>query len=129
MKYPLYRALAVRVEARANCLAAPQNEEWARKHREAADVAAADHLPSGSGFDSGTTIDWDRSKPNRLVLSTSFHHMDENGTYDGWTEHSVIVTPSLTASFELRVTGPNRNDIKDYIAETFHTALSYVVEG
>ena len=50
--------------------------------------------------------------------------MDEHGGYDGWTEHKIIVTPSLVYGFELRVTGKDRNDIKDYIAEVMHGALS-----
>lgn len=78
-----------------------------------------DNLPSGSGFNSGCKLD-DSSKPDRLVISADFHHMDENGSYDGWTTHQVIVTPSLAYGYNLRVTGRNRNDIKSYIADVFH---------
>lgn len=81
-----------------------------------------DLLPSGSGFDSGTQIN-DATRPDRLVLDTAFHHLSEHGYYTGWTEHSVIVTPSLVSGFDLRITGRNRNNIKDYIAEEFDYAL------
>lgn len=64
------------------------------------------------------------STPNRIVIDTAFHHMNDGGYYDGWSEHSVIITPSLVWGYEIRVTGRNRNDIKDYIAETFQHALS-----
>ena len=40
------------------------------------------------------------------------------------TEHKIIVTPRLVYGFELRVTGNDRDDIKDYIAEVMHDALS-----
>lgn len=82
-----------------------------------------DILPSGSGFDSGCTIDRD-SNGARVTIKTSFHHMHESGMYDGWTEHKVIVTPDLGCGFNIRVTGRNRNGIKDYIADAMHDALS-----
>lgn len=84
-------------------------------------------LPSGSGFDSGSTFEIDSSSPDRLVFNTSFHHMNDVGYYDGWTGHNVIVTPSFDG-FNIRVTGKNRNDIKDYIGEVFHDILSEYVK-
>lgn len=85
------------------------------------------HAPSGSGFDRGTTLNTDASaiggrKPQRLVFDTAFHHMTEHGMYDGWTEHQVWVYPWFDG-FDIRITGRNRNDIKDYIGDVFH-ALS-----
>jgi hypothetical protein len=85
-------------------------------------------MPHGSGFDNGTEFDFSRSKPQRLVFTTSFHHMNENGFYDGWTEHTVIVTPTFEG-IELRITGRNRNDWKDYAYDVFHQALSETREG
>jgi hypothetical protein len=82
-----------------------------------------DRMPGGSGFDNGTTLDDDATRTDKLVFRTAFHHMDESGGYDGWTEHTVIVTPAF-GGFDIRVTGRNRNDIKAYIADTFHHALS-----
>lgn len=92
-----------------------------------------EHMPSGSGFDAGTTLDTDLSDasvyryPARLSFRTSFHHMDEHGGYDGWTEHFVHVTPDWKG-IVLVVTGRDRNQIKEYIAETFHQALMQEVE-
>lgn len=83
-----------------------------------------DALPSGSGFDSCTTINVEKSSNHKLVFDTSFHHMDDNGYYDGWTEHKVTVTPRFDGSFDVHVSGRNKNDIKDYIAETFYNVLS-----
>ena len=76
-------------------------------------------MPSGSGVDSGTKL-LDNSTPDRLVFQADFHHMDENGFYDGWTEHQIIVTPSLAYGFNVRITGRNRNEIKDYLADLFN---------
>lgn len=72
--------------------------------------------PSGSGFDNGTQLLVAERK--RLVFGTAYHHLDDSGYYTGWTEHKVVVTPRF-GGFDLRVTGRNRNGIKDYIADVF----------
>ena len=90
-----------------------------------------DVLPSGSGLDHGTEILLGdpgesikrRSTGERLVFETSFHHMNDNGMYVKWTDHLLVVTPSLMFDFEIRVGGRDHNDIKDYIRETFDQAL------
>lgn len=76
-------------------------------------------LPSGSGLDSGVKFNWQLSKPNRLLFNTSFHHMDEHGGYDGWTDHAIVVTPRFLDGYDVKVTGRNRNLIKDYLEELF----------
>jgi hypothetical protein len=53
--------------------------------------------------------------------------MNDSGYYDGWTEHVVTVTPSFIGGFNIRVSGRNRNDIKGYIAESFHHILKMEV--
>lgn len=77
-----------------------------------------DHLPSGSGIDNGSKLSHE-STPNRLIFSADFHHMNDGGMYDGWTSHSVVITPDLGMRFNVRVTGRDRNGIKDYLADTF----------
>ena len=72
-----------------------------------------DLLPHGSGFDNGTKIE--SVNDSKIVFSTAFHHMDDNGFYCGWTEHKVIVTASLQHGFIIRCTGKNKRDIKEYI--------------
>ena len=84
--------------------------------------------PHGSGLDSETTLDEDNSTKDKLVFHTGFHHMSDVGYYDGWTEHDVIITPSLAFLFNIKVTGQNRNDIKDYIGEVFHCWLDSEIE-
>lgn len=114
--------LASAFDAHITCKAR-SNQEWAHKHRDTIETICKGHLPSGSGFDGGTTLDFDKSTSEKLVFRTAFHHMGEHGGYDGWTEHDVIVTPSFVSSVTIRVTGRNQNDIKDYIGEMFHDAL------
>lgn len=124
---PLYEALASTLLARENSRSR-DHATWFERHTETLTRLVKDHLPSGSGFDAGTTLNLDKSRPERLVFDTSYHHMDEHGGYNGWSEHSVVVTPSLWANFHIAVTGQNRNDVKEYIAEMFETALRTTVE-
>jgi hypothetical protein len=53
--------------------------------------------------------------------------MHDSGMYDGWTEHTIVLTPSFLGHFDMRISGHNRNEIKDYIADTFRIALGIVV--
>ena len=81
------------------------------------------NFPSGSGFDAGTKLDWDRTTQTKLVFTTEFHHMNDGGYYDGWTEHVIYAKPHFLFDVDLRVTGRDRNQIKDYIGETFQLIL------
>lgn len=75
--------------------------------------------PRGSGIDAGTKLDEDRSNASKLVFTMGFHHMDEHGFYDGWSEHTCIVTPAFQHGFDVRITGRDRNGIKDYLAQVY----------
>ena len=81
-------------------------------------------LPSGSGFDSGTKIDLEKSTDNKIVFNTSFHHMNDAGYYVGWTEHVVTVRPSFVFGMKITISGQNKNDIKDYMHEVFQIDLT-----
>lgn len=123
MKQPLYKQLASRLTAYCNCLKAGNCTPWEDTHKEAIESLVNAYLPSGSGFDVGTKFEFEMSRPNRLVFSTSFHHMDEHGYYNGWTSHNVVVVPDLQSDFVLRITGTDRNQIKDYIHSCFEISL------
>lgn len=133
MERTLAEALASRVLARSNCIAQnashanPHALDWTRKHKEEADTLARDMLPSGSGFDNGSRIDWQQSNADRLVFTTSYHHMSEAGFYDGWTDHVITVRASLALGLLVRVSGKDRNGIREYIADAFADALRATV--
>lgn len=124
---PLYQVIARTMNARANCIQSG-NAEWKDRHEGRIESLVKEHMPRGCGFDVGTLIDWDKSTENRLVFTTEFHHMDENGSYDGWSQHDVIIQPDLGFGYNLRITGVDRNDIKDYIADVFRTTLDTMVD-
>ena len=102
------------------------NSEWLAKHRGNL-VRVCRFLPSGSGIDNGTKLVEISTSPERIKLTCGFHHMDEHGGYDGWTEHAVYVTPSFSG-INVRVTGSNnRNDINDYLHDVFSHTLEECV--
>lgn len=117
----LYRQLASTLAAWDNCIAA-NNSAWRDNWDEYLDHLVKIHLPSGAGFDTGTTLDRDKSSTQRLVFHTAYHHMNDHGYYDGWTEHQVVVTADLLG-IDVRVTGRDRNGIKDFIEEMFYEVL------
>lgn len=87
------------------------------------DALAREFLPSGSGFDAGTQFDRDGSRASVIRFTTAFHHMNESGYYDGWTQHAVTLRASLSGFPDMRVTGRDRNGIKEYIGDAFAEAL------
>lgn len=141
MKKTLARAIACSLQAMRNCNDSG-NTELEIKHGDRLHHYET-LLPSGAGFDSGTTINLDQSTEEEIVLDTAFHHMTEGmyvinrdksteeeteGMYDGWTEHVVTVRPSFVWGMIIAVSGRDRNGIKDYIAETFYECLTAEVE-
>lgn len=111
---------------------AGDSEEYinAKKNKEDADdriSAMMDDLPSGSGIDNGIKILLDKCKDDKLFFKLGYHHMDEHGSYDGWTEHEVIVTPSFVGGFDLRVTGVNKNYIKEYLHDILNESFTITI--
>lgn len=95
------------------------NEEWREKHGGRLQELT-DKLPYGSGIDCGTKIEELTSK--KCVFTFGFHHMDESGYYDGWTQHKLTVTPTLTGNIH-KITGPNKNAIKAYLHDLYWEVL------
>jgi hypothetical protein len=87
------------------------------------DYFGKEMLPSGSGFDSGCSIDLNKSTANKIVIQCDFHHMNENGYYDGWTYHTCVITPSLGYDYDLKVTGRDKREIKNYIGDVIYETL------
>lgn len=122
MQKTLAADLASLVAARANCERSG-NHEWHAKHSERIMRLALEHLPSGSGIDSGCVVMSDESSPDRLVIHVPFHCMDENGSYDGWRDYRVVVRPAFDG-ISVNVTGRDYNGLKDYLAELFQECLT-----
>lgn len=121
MSQKIYQALAHKIQAVEFC-EKENNKEWLEKH-----LFLIDHImkqsPSGSGIDSGTKLLLEESHGEKLVFLVKFHHMNGDGFYVAWTSHKVIVTPSLLWGFNLRITGRNLYDIKEYLHKVYSNWL------
>lgn len=127
MKTTLIAEIANLCQARHNCIERG-NTEWQSKHvQRLAEIEKA-LLPSGSGIDSGTKIDYEASNQDKVVLNASFHHMNDGGYYDGWTEHVITVTPAFSG-VNIRISGRDRNEIKDYLHEVYSLCLTQVIDN
>lgn len=122
---PLYREIASILAAIENCRKAG-NTEWLEKHSERLAKLLNDHLPSGSGIDNGTKLDYAACRADKLVFTFGYHHMNDCGMYDGWTEHTLTVTPSFDG-IDIRITGRDKNGINEYLYETYHYALTQLI--
>lgn len=99
-----------------------KNDESYQRNMNELEFLCKEFMPSGAGFDNGTKILIPESAPNRLKFHTDFHHMNKVGMYDGWTYHSVTAMANFIG-MDVKVSGINRDNIKDYIASMIVDAL------
>lgn len=78
-------------------------------------------MPSGSGIDCGTKLDFEKSTPIKLVFTFDYHHMNEGGYYCGWSSHKLIVTPTFD-DFNLKIIGQHPSKQK-HQTDIFHDYL------
>lgn len=124
-------AISSSLNAYQNCIKS-SNETWEQKHLDTLARLCQNHLPHGAGIDSTHPenlrgLDREESTPDKLIINLSYHHMhSESGMYDGWTDHQVIVTPEFDG-IKLKITGRDRNEIKDYLHEVYQCSLGEVL--
>lgn len=132
----ILRAIASQLQRIKNCeLPESMNPDCSQAKNKAINrVDAQDNLqrlehllPSGAGIDNGTKIDYDKSTPMKIVLNVDFHYMNDGGYYDGWTTHTIVITPSFDG-FDIRVTGRNRNGMKEYFEHIYDYTLKQEIE-
>ena len=123
----LFRLMAQANHARLSCKGSAL-AKFESVHAEVIDKLTKEYMPDGSGVDSGVTFSHSNSKTDHLVFNFSFHHMNEAGFYTNWTNHVLHVTPSLANGYDMRITGNNRNDIKEYFYQIFSHCLDMDVE-
>ena len=131
---PLYRWFA-RIVAQHAYYLESGNTTWADITESYIKVEIENAFPSGGGFECGTKFDLEAAAAEittdagrilplrRLQFSVEYHHLDDLGYYDGWTQHVVTVRPDLETGFDISVSGRDRNEIKDLIAEIFSELL------
>ena len=118
----LYQHLHSRFHALRNCERSG-NTEWVDRHLESIASMVSGFLPSGSGWDCGTNYDLDDWSDIKMTFHGSYHHMDNGGSYDGWTEHRITVRPTFDG-IDIQISGRDRNGIKEYLGDIFYSALT-----
>lgn len=121
MNQTVVQHIASLCQGRLNCQQS-NSVPWFQRHESVVLKLVKSFLPSGGGFDAGTQLDLAQSSGEKLVFYTEFHHMDETGYYTGWTAHTVTVTPAFSG-IAVQVSGRDKNNIKEFIAECFDAAL------
>lgn len=112
----------------------PTGEYLDSKNKRVEDLVK-NYLPSGSGFDGDISID-EKSTDKKIILHVEYHHMNDNGFYDGWSTFKIIITPSLAYDYSLVVKGETvvkkyfyDGVFKNYIIDTFMPYLDKEMEG
>ena len=87
-----------------------------------ATLGAAEYaMPHGSGFDVYPKVDIEKTNERHIVISGSYHSMDEHGYYDGWRDYTI----HAWAEFGwIKVNCIGGGEHRDYIEEAFSIALT-----
>lgn len=103
------------------------SEEFKQNHEETINKAV-DLLPHGYGIDGDTVFDFEKSKPDKLIINSWFHYMNDGGYCDGWTEFKIVVTPSWTSP-NVDIIGRFKSagqyyGVKEYLEEVFYDGMT-----
>lgn len=118
--------LAIKIMARSNCIK-NDNQNWIDRHEKAIDNLI-NRLPSGSGIDFGTTVNYSKTNTDKVVLISAYHVMDDNGFYAGIVDYRIIITPSLQFGFNVNIIGNFSSNgdaygVKEYLLDIYDFAL------
>jgi hypothetical protein len=117
-------------DAVRNCVQSG-NAEWQANHANKIVALVREHMPSGSGIDAGVTMQTNLCSSRVLCFASSYHTMDEHGSYSGWVDFLVRVDPTFDG-IEVEINSAGNGDVedhKDYLSEVFYTALMQEVEA
>lgn len=115
----VYQRIVGTVIAYKNCK--EKGNGWANIHDVELLNLIKNHLPHGSGIDAETIVNIEETTTQKLVIDSHFHAMNDFGYYEGWIDFKVVVMPDLLHGFNVDIRGRfgKRQDIKDYLAETY----------
>jgi hypothetical protein len=103
--------------------------EQKRMLRRAIEEFVAEYMPKGGGWKDGTSIDLTESNDSEIVLRGTYYHVISYGNYGAPTEHKILIDASLSRGFKVKVTGRDKNDVKDELYERFVGALNTTLNG
>jgi hypothetical protein len=70
----------------------------------------------------------EKSAPDKLCFQVGFHHMNENGYYDGWSHFTLVVRPSfIDPCGTMLLKGRDRDQIKEYLYDVYNADLGQII--
>jgi hypothetical protein len=125
----LYQEMAQIIDAIKNCEKSG-NTEWFNNHTEYLEKYLLEKLPHGSGLDYTWRYDYQKSNANKIVLTMSYHAMNENGYYDRVIDFTLTITANLAHGFDTLITGNfgKYQDIKDYLYDILTDSLNQDID-
>lgn len=120
MKQTVIQRLAVLAD-RVNNLQQISHESLCDAENEL-DEFVRTYLPSGNGFDRGTSIK--SYSNNEIILEAPYHLMNDNGVYVGWIDF-IIEVKARFIDIKLTVTPDVKDEyyVTDYVADTMYDAM------
>lgn len=131
----LYQLLATKIAAYRMAVDSDNTVNQSRYEDEINDIVK-EHLPSGSGIDSGCEVILEQSSADVIHIEVPYHHMDESGMYWGWVHYLVIARASLMYGIDVEVElmdqdiadvayddGINLSGTIDYLTDLFYEEL------
>ena len=109
--------------ASGDCAQHERYPAWGAMQRRAESLLAQvlRELPSGSGFDDRPELL--KLTSDRLVLRVPFHPLSEHGFYKAWVNLRVTVRSTFGGP-DITVTGGRDADLRSYVGEVYHEALT-----
>jgi hypothetical protein len=123
-EYTCAMELASACGAYKRCVEAGNNEAMEIHHKTVLWIERQ-FLPSGNGIDCGCKVDILASNDEKIVIACEYHHMNDNGMYDGWTTHQILVRPAFRG-LKICVRGQNRQYVHDYLYGVFDEAMQQI---
>lgn len=98
-------------------------KNWAKKTKELS--LLQELLPNGYGIreHEGLAVILLESTKKRIVIETTYWHPNDSYETSRGTVHQVVITPSFEDEINIRVTGQNENNVKEYLEDIFREAL------
>ena len=95
-------------------------KNWAKRTKELSLLQKL--LPNGKGIREreGLAVILLESTKKRIVIDTTYWHTNNS---DERTSHQVIITPSFEGEINIRITGKNKDNVKEYLHDIFREAL------
>jgi hypothetical protein len=98
-------------------------KNWAKRAKELS--LLQELLPNGNGIreHEGLAVILLESTKKRIVIETTYWPPHDSYETTRRTVHQLVITPSFEGEINIRVTGKNENNVKEYLQDIFREAL------